>query len=517
MSYCLLTKPWIPVLHNSKYCHIGLLELFEQWNDVRDICTANPPRQIALYRFLIAIAHSATREPSSVNNYRELWHDDGYGLSNQICQYLDQWKHRFDLIDPNYPFLQDPGIINTVNPVSVFKAIYQDANTPIIWFKPTHNSWMDLADVAQELLRMQSLELGGRKSDCVSVAGGRWTQGRHVFPIGKTLRETLLLNMGEYVAHPTDKPVWEQDNPYGTGDRAPNGYLDWLTYCERRLLFTIEDGKATQLRLASGWVLPSKLNYVYDYHQAFLKQKKAKGEDEERAWYPLIISDPQKQLWEDSESILHTTEEVSNRPKIFNWLIDADKLQNPQSVRVLTFAHGGGVRAGKPLHWLNDQMSISKDILFDPNVWQYVQKAIQIARISSDVFKPSTLRLAPFFLDKGVAEIIEAQMSSLQASLCNHISHRFAKLLLELSDQDDPVKYLSDWRQEILDFGRQIVKPLIGTLVLFRDRAITQSMFNIAFSKVISKTKNEEPEINSEINNVKGELSERSDVVVENV
>jgi CRISPR system Cascade subunit CasA len=152
MSYSLLTEAWIPVRQSGKMHPIGLLDLFTNWEEISDIYADNPPRQIAIYRFLIALMHSALRGPESVAEYHQIWQDPHLG--DRICKYLQQWQDRFYLLHPDYPFLQDP-TITQINPTSIVKAVYQDANTPIIWFKPRDIPWLSLADAAQEVLRMQ--------------------------------------------------------------------------------------------------------------------------------------------------------------------------------------------------------------------------------------------------------------------------------------------------------------------------------------------------------------------------
>jgi CRISPR system Cascade subunit CasA len=476
MSYSLLTEDWIPIRQSGKFKCISLLQLFQDWNSIQDVCAINPPRQIALYRFLIAIAHAALRGPATMQDYKALWADGKVG--DRICEYLNQWADRFDLLHPEHPFLQDIRIAATVGQTPIGKAVYQDTNTPIIWFKPRDTPWLTLPDATQELLRMQSLELGGRKSDSITTGPGRWTQGRHVFPIGSSLRETLLLNLASYEAPDADRPVWEQNNPYGTGERYPAGYVDWLTYCERRILLTIEGDKVTHLRLASGWKPPLGNSYTHDHHQAFRFSSKKK------VWVPLIFN-PQRQLWDDSEAILHTVEDSNHRPKIFDWLSNNRKLQNPQPVRVLGFAHAGGTQTAKALHWADDSLAIPEVLLEDADIWQWVEGAITWARRFGQVFTGKTLRHAPSPLNRGERDTIMGQLPSLQAALYSYIGQQFPGLLLDLADVDCAQARLEQWQAQLKDYSKQLVLLLITALPDYRSKAIAERMFNTAIHMVI--------------------------------
>lgn len=488
MSYSLLTAAWIPVRQAGKLKPVGLLELFSSWEEIDDIYTDNPPRQIAIYRFLIAVVHSALRGPDERAEYLALWSDDK--LSDRICEYLQQWVERFDLLHPDRPFLQDP-TITQINSTPIVKAVYQDANTPIIWFKPRDILWLSLSDAIQELLRLQSLDLGGMKSDSKNIGPGRWTQGRHVFPIGSSLRETLLLNLNSYESSDEDKPVWEQEHPNGTGERSPAGYLDWLTYCDRRILLTVDGDKVTHLRLASGWKMPSGIDFSYDKHQAYRLLSKG------NVYLPIQFN-AKKQLWDDSEAILHTIEDANYRPKIFDWLSKCRKLKSPQPTRVLGFAHAGGTQSAKPDHWADDVLSISGSILEDPNIWEGVEAGIILARAFGRVFTGETLKYVPKdsnqqeLLGSGEKDIIKAQLPSLQAALYSYIGQEFPGLLLDLADFDRVPSRIEQWRKQLQSYSQKLADPITQSLPNYRSKAIIAKMFAIAIHRVAPHTNQED-------------------------
>lgn len=486
MSYSLLTEPWIPVRQGSKFQSLGLLQLFQSWDSISDACAANPPRQIALYRFLIAIVHSAIRGPATPADYKALWKNQQ--LANQVCEYLNQWGYRFDLLHPEYPFFQDAKMPESIRQTPIGKAVYQDANTPIIWFKPNDTPWLALPEAAQELLRMQSLELGGKKGD-TTTGPARWTQGRHVFPLGTSLQETCLLNLARYEAIDADQPAWEQNIPFGTEERHPAGYLDWLTYCERRILLTVEKDKVTHLRLASGWKVPKDCGSSYDQHQAFVMDKEV--------WSRLAFN-PQQQLWEDSEAILHTVQGSNYRPKIFDWLSsDCRKLKSPQPVRVLGFAYEKG-KSGKPVHWADDFLTVTETVLEDPDVWEWVEDSIILARRFGQVFTDKVFQYAPKppgskeAFSRGEKDTIKAQLPSLQAALYSYIGQQFPKLILDLADLEQAEAHLQEWQFQLKNYSRELVSLLITALPDYRSKAIAESMFNIALHKITSEKSKED-------------------------
>jgi CRISPR-associated protein Cse1 (CRISPR_cse1) len=230
--------------------------------------------------------------------------------------------------------------------------------------------------------------------------------------------------------------------------------------------------------LASGWKPPLGNSSTYDRHQAFRFLSK------EKVWLPLLFN-PQRQLWDDSEAILHTIEDSNHRPKIFDWLSNNRKLQNPQPVRVLGFAHAGGTQTAKALHWADDSLAIPEVLLEDADIWQWVEGAITWARRFGQVFTGKTLRHAPSPLNRGERDTIMGQLPSLQAALYSYIGQQFPGLLLDLADVDCAQARLEQWQAQLKDYSKQLVLLLITALPDYRSKAIAERMFNTAIHMVI--------------------------------
>lgn len=120
----LIDQPWIPVAWLEGKTgpeQVGLRSLFL---NARDICTLlipEAPAHSALLRLLYALTARITAldeaGPGSWGDRREDILEQGFaeqsielpdGRKAGIAGYLDQWAHRFDLFDPDRPWLQDP-------------------------------------------------------------------------------------------------------------------------------------------------------------------------------------------------------------------------------------------------------------------------------------------------------------------------------------------------------------------------------------------------------------------------
>jgi CRISPR system Cascade subunit CasA len=104
MSFNLLQEDWIPVvMQNWQQREVSLVELFQTWETVREIQADNPPTTLAIHRLLLAILHRAYHGPKNVDHWEEIREDNG----KEAIAYLEKWRDRFDLFDPERPFMQN--------------------------------------------------------------------------------------------------------------------------------------------------------------------------------------------------------------------------------------------------------------------------------------------------------------------------------------------------------------------------------------------------------------------------
>ncbi len=106
-SFNLIEQPWITVVTaDFQVKEVSLIQLFETWEDLREIQAENPPTTLALYRFLLAILHRAYQGPIDEEHWQEIVEDNG----NKAINYLQDQFDCFDLLQTNKPFMQDLSI-----------------------------------------------------------------------------------------------------------------------------------------------------------------------------------------------------------------------------------------------------------------------------------------------------------------------------------------------------------------------------------------------------------------------
>ena len=107
-AFCLLDEPWMPVrLADGSVVELGLLEVFERSEEIIALAETAPPSLVAQYRLLLAITHRALT--TALGQWRDKdrvrWYREGLPLAD-IRAYLEQWRERFWLFHPEYPFMQ---------------------------------------------------------------------------------------------------------------------------------------------------------------------------------------------------------------------------------------------------------------------------------------------------------------------------------------------------------------------------------------------------------------------------
>ena len=101
-SFDLTSCPWLPVrLLDGGEAEMSLREVFEHAGSVRRLVGDVPTQEFALIRLLLAIVHDALQGPGDIADWNDL---RSAGLPvKKIIAYLDEYRHRFDLLHPTEP------------------------------------------------------------------------------------------------------------------------------------------------------------------------------------------------------------------------------------------------------------------------------------------------------------------------------------------------------------------------------------------------------------------------------
>ncbi|HEY3398558.1 MAG TPA: type I-E CRISPR-associated protein Cse1/CasA [Armatimonadota bacterium] len=323
-TYDLTSEPWIPCLMGAGDMRdLSLTEVLVEAPQVREVLDSSPLVTASLHRLLLAIIHRLYG-PRDDEVWEEMWLA-GRFEEGLIRDYFKQWRHRFDLFDEERPFYQTPGMPEKMSGAPSLLAQDMAAGNNDTLFDHSADSSpavVSASKAARLLLARQAFSLGG----LITAEGGRASaKAAPLAPAAITLLQgdnlfrTLLLNLmrydpgaGDPLPCSDDCPTWEQNATATDEERAPKGYLDYLTWQSRRLFLQPESDSGggivvPKVILAQGSYFPSNY-FPWDTMTPHgVKEKALVGQDPR----PPVRFLAWRALWRDSLALMQTHSEVA--------------------------------------------------------------------------------------------------------------------------------------------------------------------------------------------------------------
>lgn len=282
-KFNLLDEPWIYVtFDDGKRQMLSLQDCFSRSPEIRRISFGQDAVSFAVLRIMVAIMQRTLYVASTANCGWDAtaWqqaHENSKETLRLVRQYLDVWKDRFFLFDPDYPFFQHPKIKKIDGShfgVRKFLSDVPDNNLLFTMRIGTELERISYPEAAAQLIHLQAYVPSGnlpaaegdeRRNDknLVPPIGTGWVGAQGgVYVEGETLFSTLMLNTlaiglpgeqseeaqatGIVATNPEkDFPAWEREEQ-PIGQRAeiyPQGLADMLTWQSRRVRL-IDDGNS---------------------------------------------------------------------------------------------------------------------------------------------------------------------------------------------------------------------------------------------------------------------------------
>lgn len=334
-SFNLINEPWIPCLVKPGLTQeYSLEEVLTHAHELKEIVHESPLVVASLHRLLLAILHRIFGPPN-MDAWVDLWNRGAWN-DDAIRGYLSQWRHRFDLFHPEYPFYAESvEYLESVSEIQQYRGRsifalgqeFSSGNNKVL-FDHNHTElqakWHPKT-TALYLLTTQNFHPAGTAGGGKSFYSAPSAKGYSVFALGDNLFQTLCLNQVVYNSREpfpsssNDKPVWEQKQipEHDKKGTLPTGYLDYLTWRSRKItLIANTDGEFIKVKMEQQLSLPN--DFIYDPYKAYRPAKKKKDPPEPKAleW--------NHEVWRDSAALFQEADETAP-PLIFYHLANMDK------------------------------------------------------------------------------------------------------------------------------------------------------------------------------------------------
>jgi CRISPR system Cascade subunit CasA len=399
-TFDLMESPWIPCIQaDGTTVELGLRQALAQVHQLRELHGESPLVTAALYRLLLAVLHRVFG-PASEKDWYALW-QGGRWDDEELGAYLEKWRHRFDLFHPERPFYQAPD--ERVKPKSVAALVHDVAsgNNPTLFDHHTEGVGVALApaQAARMVVAAQAFGLAGLSGLPQKFTDAPCARGVIFLVQGDSLFETLALNLLRYPTsehvfrHESDDcPAWENEDAFLPDRTLPRGYLDYLTWQNRRVLLLpqVENGDVAieQMTMAPALRLDREV----------LDPMKHYRRDEKRG--PLVLRFfEHRALWRDSAVLFRLQSREQNPPRVFDWLsrlVDQGYLDKSQTRRYLALGMAG--HQARVDFYRAERMPLPLAYLREQELVGYLQQAVDMAETAGTQLRRAAWTLARLLL-----------------------------------------------------------------------------------------------------------------------
>ena len=256
------------------------------------------------------------------------------------------------------------------------------------------------AQAARALIASQLFGIGGTGSTSENFEDGPGAKGILFLAYGYNLFQTLALNLVRYdeemplpAPDNDDCPAWEMDDPFLPNRSRPRGYLDYLTWHNRRVWLypelVIDKVIVRRMIWAPGLVLAGD---DADPMKHFFSDKQGKLQ-------PLCFT-PERALWRDS-SVLFELGGSDKPPLVMQWL--ARLSQPPHSVLDTTCQYQlmalGMCKSKASLEFLRaEALPLPPTLLTEPERVGDLSHALQAAQHAASALQRAAFVLALLLL-----------------------------------------------------------------------------------------------------------------------
>lgn len=324
MSFDLRDETWIPVLLlDGTSTELGLRECFTRAGQIRRISAELPSQSFAILRLLLAIAHDAIGFHQLAAVSRVI--TEGIDPA-PIEQYLDRFSDRFDLFHHERPFFQVAGLRSAKDGVSGLEKLISDVpnGSPFLTTRGGQAlRRISAADAARWLVHCQAFDPSGIRTGAVGdpeVKGGKgypigpaWAgQLGGIVINGRSLADTLALNLVPTEPNPADRPAWALDQPQTqlrSLDAIPAGPVAVLTWQSRRIRLIGDRDGVTGVVLCNGDKLLPQNRQAFEFMTAWRFSKPQTAKRGTPTYMPQK-HDPQRAMWHGLPAMIGEASEL---------------------------------------------------------------------------------------------------------------------------------------------------------------------------------------------------------------
>lgn len=482
-TFSALTEPWIPVVDSSGAIReLGIIDTLAQAHRLQGICDPAPPIEFGIYRLLVAFVMDAYGL-DGLERLEELLASGSFD-SAVLDGYVNTvGRERFDLFDPEHPFLQSPlgqGASERPGaPVRVFQHLPSGGFLTHFHHMSEDGYGVCPADCLRGLVTVAPFMTAGGAGYSPSVNGAPpW----YVLVRGRNLFETISLNC--YALEPSasgEPPAWRSSMPVTPkAERTCSSFLEALTWRPRLVRLTPGQGGMCSYCGESSDVLIREIVFTFGF-------RSVGGWTDPQVAYRIDNEGPtplrpreERELWRDTGPFMLLTHKDYETPD--------GKLRyaKPGVVEQLSeLRRDGLVGTNMPLvidaygmrtdmkmkifEWQHEALAMPAAIAESPRAGRQVQLALELAESVSRTLGTALKRAYPrqgTGNDRALGGIIAATRQTFWGTLRPRFEQEFLTLLArqDLDDSTAESRLRSIWEAVLRQSAVQAFEGAIEQL-----------------------------------------------------
>jgi CRISPR system Cascade subunit CasA len=339
LSFNLVNECWVPCVRpDGRIEERSLRDALAEAHLYRELGDSSPLVAVAIYRLMLAVLHRVYGPGEEPERWVDLWRR-GHWDAAALDAYLLSWSARFDLFDAVWPFYQSPYPGAKQKSVISLVSEWASGNNAVLFDHHREEEGVSLspAEAARAVLAAQACGLAALSGFPDKFTDGPSARGITFLLHGDNLFEILMLNLLPYPADDifpmgseVDRPAWELDDPFAPARGMPHGYLDYLTWQNRRIMLSPEEGENGASVRQMTWGPGLRLD------AGILDPLKHYRRDVSRGWLVLRFN-ADRALWRDSAVLLRQPvggqDTKIRSPRALDWLPRVMDLDPPGLTR----------------------------------------------------------------------------------------------------------------------------------------------------------------------------------------
>lgn len=510
MHFNVLTEPWLTaVSHDGTEREYSLLDLLARAHELKAVVDPAPPIQFGLYRLLIAFVQHALRlqELEDLEDALELGKFD---VSVFEAYAKEIGWHRFDLFDPQHPFMQTRPFPDdakqTMSVVNMFYHLPAGTNVMHFFHMGEKDHAVSPAVAARALCSIAPFMTSGGAGYSPSING---TPPWYVLAVGTSLFQTILLNC--CVMHISGlgheaPPAWASDEVLvPKQEKSAESLVQGWTWQPRRVRLLPSDGGNCTYSGRHSSVLIREIiwgpGFKFAGHDGWLDPHVAYSLDAKRGRLALRPRED-RQLWRDYGPLFLLREAEAGdvkfaRPAIVDQLsLLKDEGIVPDDTAEQFEVYGMRVDKAKVFEWHFERMPVQTPVLKHPEAGVQVQHALDLAeRIAAALHR--SLKLLYPRSGGGNAKALDGIIRRAQAQFWTRLEPIFHNEFVrelgrqKVGDEEARRALLAAWKKSLREVGWRCFNEASGALETGADALRRQVLARNTFSAALAKLLNE--------------------------